>query len=184
VGSRWTTRPEAGGLIPVCIARCPRKGERAKLRERELSDCSETRHSMIIELPHGEGNGWISVAERVGREQILRQDGYLYFLGKDGYLRKTPTKLNKDGRKARVGSEKINREDGYMYFLDKAGFVSRAKMLNTTSLSARQTSTSAGTGVRTIIHTIERQVVKIRCRHCGNLVNEVEGKCPSCGAQL
>jgi rubrerythrin len=124
------------------------------------------------------------LAERVGRERILREEGYLYFLGKDGYVWKTPTKLNKDGRKARVGSEKINREDDYMYFLDKSGFVSRARMLNTTSLRARPTSTPASGGVRTVIHTIERQVVKIRCRHCGNLVNEVEGKCPSCGAPL
>jgi hypothetical protein len=32
--------------------------------------------------------------------------------------------------------------------------------------------------------TIERQVVKIRCRYCGNLGNEVDGRCPSCGAPL
>lgn len=33
-------------------------------------------------------------------------------------------------------------------------------------------------------HTIERQVVKIRCRFCGSLGNEVDGRCPSCGAPL
>jgi hypothetical protein len=33
-------------------------------------------------------------------------------------------------------------------------------------------------------HTIERQVVKVRCRFCGNLGNEVDGRCPSCGASL
>lgn len=32
-------------------------------------------------------------------------------------------------------------------------------------------------------HTIERQVVKIRCRYCGSLYDEVSGKCPSCGAK-
>lgn len=32
--------------------------------------------------------------------------------------------------------------------------------------------------------TIERQIVKIRCRHCGTLVDETKGKCPSCGATL
>lgn len=31
---------------------------------------------------------------------------------------------------------------------------------------------------------IERQVVKIRCRYCGNLGNEVDGRCPYCGAAL
>lgn len=30
--------------------------------------------------------------------------------------------------------------------------------------------------------TIERQIVKIRCSYCGNLYDEVQTKCPSCGA--
>jgi len=34
------------------------------------------------------------------------------------------------------------------------------------------------------VHTIERQVVKVRCRFCGALGNEVDGRCPSCGAPL
>ena len=71
-----------------------------------------------------------TLAGQVSKEQIKREKGYLYYLGKDGYLWKTPTKLNKSGRKARVGSEKINREDGYMYFLDKKGYVARARMKN------------------------------------------------------
>jgi Zn finger protein HypA/HybF involved in hydrogenase expression len=33
-------------------------------------------------------------------------------------------------------------------------------------------------------HLIERQVVKIRCRYCGTLGNEVDGRCPTCGAPL
>ncbi len=70
------------------------------------------------------------MAEKVGKEQIKREKGYLYHLGKDGYLWKTPTKLNKSGRKGRVGTEKIVRQDGYMYFLDKKGYVSRARMKN------------------------------------------------------
>jgi hypothetical protein len=41
---------------------------------------------------------------------------------------------------------------------------------------------SAGPPVFT--HTIERQVVKIRCRYCGSLGNEVDGRCPTCGAAL
>ncbi|MGA7923470.1 MAG: hypothetical protein WCA77_05795 [Thermoplasmata archaeon] len=32
--------------------------------------------------------------------------------------------------------------------------------------------------------TIERQVIKVRCRHCGGLYNEVDGRCPNCGAPL
>lgn len=33
-------------------------------------------------------------------------------------------------------------------------------------------------------HTVEREIVKIRCRFCGALGNEVHGRCPSCGAPL
>ncbi|MGA8275460.1 MAG: hypothetical protein WB789_08740 [Thermoplasmata archaeon] len=33
-------------------------------------------------------------------------------------------------------------------------------------------------------HLIEREVVKVRCRFCGVLANEVDGRCPSCGAPL
>lgn len=31
---------------------------------------------------------------------------------------------------------------------------------------------------------IERQVVKVRCRYCGNLGNEIDGRCSFCGAGL
>lgn len=31
---------------------------------------------------------------------------------------------------------------------------------------------------------VERQVIKIRCRYCGSLVDETNGKCPKCGATL
>ena len=33
-------------------------------------------------------------------------------------------------------------------------------------------------------YTIERQVVKVRCRYCGTLGNEIDGRCPACGAAL
>ncbi|MCI4336726.1 MAG: hypothetical protein L3K17_05975 [Thermoplasmata archaeon] len=33
-------------------------------------------------------------------------------------------------------------------------------------------------------HTVERQVVKVRCRHCGRLSDELPGKCSGCGAPL
>jgi hypothetical protein len=39
-------------------------------------------------------------------------------------------------------------------------------------------------GVPSSTHVIERQVVKIRCRYCGSLGNEVDGRCPTCGAPL
>ncbi len=68
------------------------------------------------------------MAERIGSERLEREDGYLYFLGKDGFVWKTPMKTNTRGRKAKVGSEKVRREMGYLYFIDKSGYVARAKM--------------------------------------------------------
>ena len=68
------------------------------------------------------------MAERMTRERVDREDGYLYYLGKDGYAWRTPMKTNSRGRKARVGSEKVRREEGYLYFIDKSGYVARAKM--------------------------------------------------------
>lgn len=68
------------------------------------------------------------MADRVGSERIQREDGYLYFLGKDGFVWRTPMKTNTRGRKAKVGSEKIKRAPGFLYFIDKSGYVSRAKM--------------------------------------------------------
>ncbi|MDE1824381.1 MAG: hypothetical protein KGI00_03065 [Candidatus Micrarchaeota archaeon] len=68
------------------------------------------------------------MAERVSREKVDREDGYLYFLGKDGFVWRTPMRNNPRGRKAKVGSEKIRREDGYLYFVDSNGYAARTKM--------------------------------------------------------
>ncbi len=68
------------------------------------------------------------MAERIGSERLTRENGYLYFLGKDGFVWRTPMKTNTRGRKAKIGSEKVRRETGYLYFIDKSGYVARAKM--------------------------------------------------------
>ena len=68
------------------------------------------------------------MAERIGSEKISREDGYLYYLGKDGYVWKSPMKTNSRGRKGKVGSEKISRAEGFLYFIDKSGYVARTKM--------------------------------------------------------
>ncbi|MCI4373615.1 MAG: hypothetical protein L3K02_08250 [Thermoplasmata archaeon] len=49
---------------------------------------------------------------------------------------------------------------------------------------ARRSVPPAHAPPTTSTHTIERQVVKVRCRFCGVLANEVDGRCPSCGAPL
>ncbi len=68
------------------------------------------------------------MAERVTKERVDREDGYLYFLGKDGYVWKTPMKNNPRGRKAKVGQERVSRQEGFLYFIDKSGYVARTKM--------------------------------------------------------
>jgi hypothetical protein len=67
---------------------------------------------------------------KVSKEKITREPGYLYYVGKDGYVWKSPMKTNKKGKKAKVGTEKITRKPGCMYYLDKVGFVCEAKMKN------------------------------------------------------
>ncbi len=46
---------------------------------------------------------------------------------------------------------------------------------------AKQSLPPPGVIVPTVI---EREVVKVRCRYCGNLGNEVAGRCPTCGASF
>ncbi len=68
------------------------------------------------------------MAERIGSSKITRENGFLYYVGSDGYAYKAPMKSNPRGRKGRVTDERIKREAGYLYFVDKAGYVARAKM--------------------------------------------------------
>lgn len=65
--------------------------------------------------------------ERISEERIEREPGYLYYLGSDGYVARSPMRNNRKGRKGKVGSEKVEREDGYMYFIDSDGYVARTK---------------------------------------------------------
>ena len=69
------------------------------------------------------------MAERVGNERIEREDGYLYYLGKDGYVWRVPMKSNKTGTKERIGTEHIEREKGYFYFIDDEGYVCRTRVI-------------------------------------------------------
>jgi hypothetical protein len=62
------------------------------------------------------------MATRVSKERITREPGYLYYLGKDGYVWANPMR-GKGGRKHKVGTEMIVRQPG-LYFVDKAGYVS------------------------------------------------------------
>ncbi|MGA9839828.1 MAG: hypothetical protein WBF81_02790 [Thermoplasmata archaeon] len=49
---------------------------------------------------------------------------------------------------------------------------------------AKQSMPPVYPGGTYVTHTIERQVVKVRCRYCGTLGNEGDVRCPACGAPL
>ena len=70
------------------------------------------------------------MGERVSKESIQKENGYLYFVGKDGYVWRVPMKHNKKGTKKKVGNETIKKDDGYMYYVDDSGYVARAKLKN------------------------------------------------------
>ncbi len=70
------------------------------------------------------------MGQKVGSEKISRENGYLYYIGKDGYVWAAPMKHNTKGKKKKVGSEKVNKEKGCMYYLDKNGYVAKAKLKN------------------------------------------------------
>ncbi len=78
------------------------------------------------------------MAERMTDEKVKRADGFLYYLGKDGFVWRTPMKNNPGGRKAKVGSEKVSRADGFLYFIDKSGYVARTKMNRRGRISSRR----------------------------------------------
>jgi len=70
------------------------------------------------------------MGKKIGSEKITREDGYLYFVGKDGYVWAVPMKHNKRGKKKRVGNEKVSKERGFLYYVGSDGFVYKAKMKN------------------------------------------------------
>ncbi len=68
--------------------------------------------------------------KKIGTEKIERESGYLYYVGKDGYVWRAPMKHNKRGKKKKVGSEKIDKKSGHMYYLGKDGKVWETKLKN------------------------------------------------------
>lgn len=70
------------------------------------------------------------MGSKVGSEKVKREEGFLYYIGKDGYVWAAPMKHNKKGKKKKVGTEKVSKESGYMYYLDSAGYVCKAKLKN------------------------------------------------------
>lgn len=59
---------------------------------------------------------------RISKQPIRKEPGYLYYLGKDGYIWASPMKHNKNGKKHRVGTEKLHRPKG-MCWVGASGYL-------------------------------------------------------------
>ena len=70
------------------------------------------------------------MGSKVGDEKIHRENGFLYYIGSDGYVWAAPMKHNKGGKKKKVSTKKVEKRKGYMYYLGKDGFVYEAKLKN------------------------------------------------------
>lgn len=70
------------------------------------------------------------MAEKVLKAGINRDEGFLYFIDKDGDVSKV--KMARGGKRGgtpvKVSQQGIEKEKGYLYFLDKEGDISRAEM--------------------------------------------------------
>jgi hypothetical protein len=92
-----------------------------------------------------------------------------------------PEVRNVSVRRARIGHARLQVElmRGRPSFdvLDPDAWISAVAL-------AKRSMPSPYVGGPLVTQTIERQVVKVRCRYCGGLGNEVDGRCPFCGAAL
>jgi hypothetical protein len=71
------------------------------------------------------------MAEKIAKVGVKREDGYLYFIDKNGDVSKAKMARGgkKGGKPTKVAKAGVKKEKGYLYFLDKNGDVSRAKMV-------------------------------------------------------
>jgi len=72
------------------------------------------------------------MAEKVTKAGVSREDGYLYFVDKNGNVARARMSRGKKKGKAKqevVAKTGVKKEKGYLYFVDKQGDVSRAKMV-------------------------------------------------------
>lgn len=72
------------------------------------------------------------MAEKVAKAGVKRENGWLYFVDKNGNIAKVKMSRGggKKGRQKQEVAAKtgVKKEKGYLYFVDKSGDVSRAKM--------------------------------------------------------
>ena len=74
------------------------------------------------------------MAQKIARTSVKRQQGFLYFIDKQGDVSRASMARGGRGSKKQGGQTKkvakvgIRKERGFLYFLDKDGDVARAKM--------------------------------------------------------
>ena len=71
------------------------------------------------------------MAEKVAKAGIKREQGYLYFLDKNGNIARSKMARGRKKGSAQqdvVAKTAVKRESGYLYFVDKEGDVSKTKM--------------------------------------------------------
>lgn len=70
------------------------------------------------------------MAEKVAKAGVKRQEGYLYFVDKQGDVSRAKMARGgkKGGKAEKVAKVGVKKAPGYLYFVDKSGDVSRAKM--------------------------------------------------------
>ena len=63
------------------------------------------------------------MAEKVAKAGVKREDGFLYFIDKQGDISKVKMARGgkKGGKPTKVEKVGVKKEDGYLYFVDKAG---------------------------------------------------------------
>ena len=66
---------------------------------------------------------------------------------------------------------------------DAAGWSEEIRRAHASVMAAPPPAAAVG-AIHTETRTVEREVVRVRCRYCGNLGDEREGQCARCGAAL
>jgi hypothetical protein len=71
------------------------------------------------------------MAQKVAKDGVKREEGFLYFIDKQGDVSRAKMARGgkKGGKPQKVAKVGIKKEKGFLYFLDKQGDVSRAKMV-------------------------------------------------------
>jgi len=71
------------------------------------------------------------MAEKVAKAGVKKEDGYLYFIDKQGDVSRVKMARGgkKGGKPTKVAKVGVKKQKGYLYFVDKKGDVARAKMV-------------------------------------------------------